>query len=195
MIGWARGRACLSYGRALAHPCSWTLGNNTCNILRHASTEANTMEAKSSASVLPDHLHADSHVTSTPPANEGSSFVHDLAADPNVSAAAASTSSLAQAVGPALGAIQAGLESIHAATGLPWWATIATTTVAVRTSLFPFSVVQARHAERLMRARPELGTLRQHLQARLSEVSRRHGVRESERASLCPKPSCKGKVK
>jgi membrane protein insertase Oxa1/YidC/SpoIIIJ len=33
------------------------------------------------------------------------------------------------------------LDVIHATTGLPWWATIIATTVAVRTVFFPITVI------------------------------------------------------
>lgn len=72
--------------------------------------------------------------------------------------------------GTVLGTIQAGLEGVHGITGLPWWATIALTTVVVKTTLFPFVVVQARHGERLGNAWPELRMLRGYLRTKLGEV-------------------------
>lgn len=60
---------------------------------------------------------------------------------------------------------------MHAVTGLPWWATIALTTVAVKAALFPFTVVQAKHAERLGEAWPEVNILRGYLRTKLDEVN------------------------
>ncbi|KAG0279437.1 Mitochondrial inner membrane protein oxa1l, partial [Linnemannia exigua] len=39
-----------------------------------------------------------------------------------------------------VGALESVLEAVHISTGLPWWATIAATTVAIRTALVPFIV-------------------------------------------------------
>ena len=38
-------------------------------------------------------------------------------------------------------AVQRALLELHARSGLPWWATIASATVGVRTCLVPFAVV------------------------------------------------------
>lgn len=83
---------------------------------------------------------------------------------------AVSTWWAAHSDGSILGTVQAGLEGMHAITGLPWWATIAVTTVAVKTTLFPFIVIQAHHGERLGNAWPELKILRGYLRTKLGEV-------------------------
>ena len=50
-------------------------------------------------------------------------------------------------------AVQRALLELHARSGLPWWATIASATVGVRTCLVPFAVVQARACLSVARAR------------------------------------------
>ncbi|GBG75751.1 hypothetical protein CBR_g20997 [Chara braunii] len=48
------------------------------------------------------------------------------------------------------------LESVHVHSGLPWWASIALTTLAIRTLLVPVSVFQMRATARLSIIRPQL---------------------------------------
>ena len=72
--------------------------------------------------------------------------------------------------GHVVGTLQSGVQGVHAATGLPWWATIAVTTIAVKISLLPVVVHQARHTDRLRMAWPEIQTLRGHLATTLEEV-------------------------
>lgn len=69
------------------------------------------------------------------------------------------------------GVIQFGVEGMHAITGLPWWATIATVTVCVKVSMLPVVVYQAGHADRLRGAWPEIQILRGHLASTLEQVS------------------------
>ncbi|CAM9160222.1 unnamed protein product [Laminaria digitata] len=75
--------------------------------------------------------------------------------------------------GHIVGGLQSGVQGVHAATGLPWWATIAVTTMAVKISLLPVVVHQARHHDRLRMAWPEIQTLRGHLATTLEEIPQR----------------------
>jgi membrane protein insertase Oxa1/YidC/SpoIIIJ len=54
-----------------------------------------------------------------------------------------------------------GLLAIHDATGLPWWATILTTTVTVRLLLFPIVLNSAKNASKMQALKPELEALNQ----------------------------------
>lgn len=163
------GRVCLPFRRAVLRPCSRTASNTI-----FTSTKVR-LDDSASTQTPPSRLpqtSSDMNSSVTPASMEEGSFtLPGFQADPDiVPAASSAASSAAHSLGPVLGSIQAGIEAIHTSTGLPWWATIVLTTVAVRTSMLPFSFIQARHAERLMKARPELATLRQHLLARLDEV-------------------------
>lgn len=69
--------------------------------------------------------------------------------------------------------VQSGVQGVHAATGLPWWATITVTTIAVKIALLPVVVHQARHTDRVRMAWPEIQTLRGHLATTLEEIPQR----------------------
>lgn len=69
-----------------------------------------------------------------------------------------------------MGGIQEALQVVHATTGLPWWATIGVTTVGVKISLFPVSLLQYRHMDRLRMAWPEIQMLRKHLNDTLDKA-------------------------
>ncbi|CAH0518083.1 unnamed protein product [Peronospora belbahrii] len=57
------------------------------------------------------------------------------------------------------------LDVIHATTGLPWWATIIVTTVAVRTVFFPITVVSMRNAAKMKLFQPDMEKLRDEMDA------------------------------
>ncbi|KAI9905748.1 hypothetical protein PsorP6_013863 [Peronosclerospora sorghi] len=57
------------------------------------------------------------------------------------------------------------LDLIHATTGLPWWATIVATTVAVRTVFFPITVISMRNAAKMKRFQPDMEKLRAEMEA------------------------------
>lgn len=57
------------------------------------------------------------------------------------------------------------LDLIHSTTGLPWWATIIATTVAVRTAFFPVAVVTMRNAAKMKFLQPDLEKLREQMDA------------------------------
>jgi YidC/Oxa1 family membrane protein insertase len=66
--------------------------------------------------------------------------------------------------------MQAVLEAVQSTTGLPWWASIAVSTLAFRTALLPVVRYQARALARLAGAGPMLGALNQALSQRLDRV-------------------------
>jgi len=63
-----------------------------------------------------------------------------------------------------VGLVQYMLEMVHVTTGLPWWATIAATTVAVRLSLTPIVVRLQANAVKMNNLRPEIEPLMKKLQ-------------------------------
>lgn len=66
--------------------------------------------------------------------------------------------------------MQAALEAVHATTGLPWWASIALSTLAFRAALLPVVRYQARALARLAGAGPMLAALNQALSQRLDKI-------------------------
>jgi len=58
-----------------------------------------------------------------------------------------------------VGAIQQLLELVHVSTGLPWWGTIALTTVAIRTALLPVVVKLQRNTALLQQIKPEMDVI------------------------------------
>ncbi|KAF1772247.1 Membrane insertase YidC/Oxa1, C-terminal [Phytophthora cactorum] len=57
------------------------------------------------------------------------------------------------------------LDVIHSTTGLPWWATIIATTVAVRTVFFPVTVISMRNAAKMKLFQPDMEKLRDQMDA------------------------------
>ncbi|KAG6617857.1 Mitochondrial inner membrane protein OXA1 [Phytophthora cinnamomi] len=57
------------------------------------------------------------------------------------------------------------LDVIHATTGLPWWATIIATTVAVRTVFFPITVISMRNAAKMKLFQPDMEKLREEMES------------------------------
>ncbi|CAH0488411.1 unnamed protein product [Peronospora farinosa] len=57
------------------------------------------------------------------------------------------------------------LDVIHSTTGLPWWATIIVTTVAVRTVFFPVTVLVMRHSAKMKLFQPDMEKLREEMDA------------------------------
>ncbi|KAL3690418.1 hypothetical protein R1sor_016727 [Riccia sorocarpa] len=60
-------------------------------------------------------------------------------------------------------AIQYVIEGVHLTTGLPWWVSIAATTVAIRILVLPILVYQMKATARLTLMRPELEKLTNHI--------------------------------
>ncbi|KAG7397097.1 Cytochrome c oxidase assembly protein cox18, mitochondrial [Phytophthora boehmeriae] len=56
-------------------------------------------------------------------------------------------------------AVQTALDAVHTTTGLPWWATLLLSGVALRATIFPFYVYQIRATQRLMQASPDFRKL------------------------------------
>ena len=63
-----------------------------------------------------------------------------------------------------VGLVQILLDSLHASTGLPWWGTVAITTVLLRVVLFPLSVKFAKNASKMARIQPELAGIMKKVQ-------------------------------
>lgn len=55
------------------------------------------------------------------------------------------------------------LTEVHNATGLPWWLSIALTTVGIRATSYPITLMQIKNTYRLSQARPEIEALLAHL--------------------------------
>ncbi|OAQ36602.1 hypothetical protein K457DRAFT_64373 [Linnemannia elongata AG-77] len=62
-----------------------------------------------------------------------------------------------------VGALETVLEAVHISTGLPWWATIAATTVMIRTALVPFIVKLQGNTARLHNVKPQLERLTENM--------------------------------
>lgn len=62
-----------------------------------------------------------------------------------------------------VGALETVLEAVHISTGLPWWATIAVTTVTIRTLLVPFIVKLQGNTARLHNVKPQLERLTENM--------------------------------
>lgn len=62
-------------------------------------------------------------------------------------------------------ALQWALDSVHNASGLPWWQSIMLTTVIMRASTLPIMIMQIKNTYRLSQARPEI----EHLVAHMKE--------------------------
>ncbi|KAG0231263.1 Mitochondrial inner membrane protein oxa1l [Actinomortierella wolfii] len=62
-----------------------------------------------------------------------------------------------------VGLLETILEAVHVSTALPWWATIAATTVMIRTALLPFMVKIQGNTARLHNVKPELDRLTENM--------------------------------
>src|SRR5690554_1717301 len=62
-----------------------------------------------------------------------------------------------------IGGLETILEAVHVSTGLPWWATIAVTTVMIRTALVPFIVKLQGNTARLHNVKPQLERLTENM--------------------------------
>ncbi|ORX56936.1 hypothetical protein DM01DRAFT_1334493 [Hesseltinella vesiculosa] len=68
-----------------------------------------------------------------------------------------------------VGGLEAMLEAVHVSMGLPWWATIATATVLVRTALLPLIIKLQRNNARLMNINPDVQRIMGNLKTAQSE--------------------------
>lgn len=65
---------------------------------------------------------------------------------------------------PPIGAVQSLMELVHSYTGMPWWASLAVTTAALRTALtFPLMVYSISNTTKLVRLQPEIKSLSKQL--------------------------------
>ncbi|KAG0254596.1 Mitochondrial inner membrane protein oxa1l [Mortierella polycephala] len=62
-----------------------------------------------------------------------------------------------------IGGLETILEAVHVSTGMPWWATIAVTTVMIRTALVPFIVKLQGNTARLHNVKPQLERLTENM--------------------------------
>ncbi|KAF9914897.1 Mitochondrial inner membrane protein oxa1l [Lobosporangium transversale] len=62
-----------------------------------------------------------------------------------------------------VGGLETVLEAVHISTGLPWWGTIAVTTVMIRTALVPFIVKLQGNTARLHNVKPQLERLTENM--------------------------------
>lgn len=132
--------------RSYTTPTAETVTTDRANIEAAAVTPANiTPDAVAAASTNITHDVAD--VVSSAPTSEA------------ISAAAAQIGDF-KAMGlcnyTPVGALEAVLEAIHVTTGLPWWAAIAATTVAIRTLMLPLMVKVQRNNARVANINPDL---------------------------------------
>ena len=63
-----------------------------------------------------------------------------------------------------VGLVQTLLDSLQTTTGLPWWGTIAVTTVVLRLCLFPLSIKFAKTAAKMAKLQPELAEVMKKIQ-------------------------------
>jgi YidC/Oxa1 family membrane protein insertase len=75
-----------------------------------------------------------------------------------------------ETAGPLLGAVQDALQALHDTTGLPWWATLVTATLCVRSSLLPLALYQMRASARFGGAMPYMLQVKDALQRRFKEL-------------------------
>ncbi|KAG7848813.1 hypothetical protein KL941_001631 [Ogataea angusta] len=68
--------------------------------------------------------------------------------------------------------IQATLEAVHVTTGLPWWATIAATTLGIRFALLPLFMASSDAMARSQAAAPETKVLRKELNTAMARGDR-----------------------
>ena len=75
-----------------------------------------------------------------------------------------------ETAGPLLGGVQDALLALHDTTGLPWWATLVTATLCVRSSLLPLVFYQMRASARFAGAMPYMLQVKDALQRRFKEL-------------------------
>lgn len=79
------------------------------------------------------------------------------------------------------------VDGLAATTGMPYWVSIAVTTLALRTLFLPVGILTQRNSARMTLLRPEMDQLRQAMEVRatLSRPRRRpRGIRRSHPASV-----------
>jgi YidC/Oxa1 family membrane protein insertase len=120
-----------------------------------ANTKANVEETTAPASVIQDVVTG----ASTNVTPDVADVVSSAPTSEAITAAAAQIGDF-KAMGlcnyTPVGALEAVLEAIHVTTGLPWWAAIAATTVAIRTLMLPLMVKVQRNNARVANINPDL---------------------------------------
>ncbi|KAG0255772.1 Mitochondrial inner membrane protein oxa1l [Actinomortierella ambigua] len=90
-----------------------------------------------------------------------------------------------------VGFLETVLEAIHVSTALPWWATIAVTTVMIRTAMVPFMVKIQGNTARLHNVKPELDRLTENMRlAKESNDSQALARFSAETQELFKKHDC-----
>ena len=79
--------------------------------------------------------------------------------------------------------LETAMYTVHEASGLPWWATIAVTTFTVRLALFPLTVMQSRSVATMSKIRPKMDALTAKMKA-ASERAGGRGMEDAEKARL-----------
>ncbi|KAF9942376.1 Mitochondrial inner membrane protein oxa1l [Modicella reniformis] len=131
-----------------------------------APSSAGTQEGAAADSVFPSAADVIGNVTEGAAAT--SSAISELAAQnaETISQVAMKYGDL-KAMGlvhfTPVGALETILEAVHISTGLPWWGTIAVTTVLIRTALLPFIVKLQGNTARLHNVKPQLDRLTQNM--------------------------------
>jgi len=75
-----------------------------------------------------------------------------------------------------IGAAQSLLETVHSSCGLPWWATIAVTTIALRTVLtLPLMAYSFNNTAKLQLLRPKLKELQKELTQEVARAMQEKG--------------------
>jgi YidC/Oxa1 family membrane protein insertase len=75
------------------------------------------------------------------------------------------------------------LDIMHMTTGLPWWATIIASTMAVRITLFPMSIMSMRNAARMQIMKPKLEKLTEEMKNDPSAHDPKKAVMYRQRAN------------
>jgi len=94
---------------------------------------------------------------------------------------------------PLIAGVQHSLEWIHVTTGCPWWLSIAMVTVAFRTLIFPFTLMQIKNSIKLSNAMPDQQAIKNQLdkdiaQGKDMETARKRYMEET--AKIWEKHDC-----
>uniref|UniRef100_A0ACD5WPN3 Uncharacterized protein n=1 Tax=Avena sativa TaxID=4498 RepID=A0ACD5WPN3_AVESA len=147
------------------------------------TTSSSGAEVDAAAGVLSDAAAGQMDVTAGVLSDAASSVVPSFPAPfPGEAAAAAADSFLPVA------AVQYLIDAVHSFTGLNWWASIALTTVLVRTATIPLIVRQSKSKRKYDALRPQVKAINKDMQNsteprskqernnKLTELFRKHGV-------------------
>lgn len=80
--------------------------------------------------------------------------------------------------------VEMGLVGMHDATGLPWWLSIALTTISLRVTLLPLVILQARQSSNVARFKPQLDHLQENVKkAQLEAGKSMQHMKQAEQAA------------